>query len=105
MTIHNNFITDENGNPSGGRSIADGVFIQWQSGPLRDQEGNPVPRNGAFVDEVIQVAIDRLNFYQDSKFNCVYNADAIAHLEQALARLNARTADRENRGVEGTHGE
>lgn len=105
MNIHHDFRTDENGNPAGGQSIATGVCIGWQNGPLRDPAGNSVPRNGAFVDEVIQIAIDRLNFYQDSKFNCVYNADAIEYLEKALARLNDRTADRVKREVEGTHAE
>ena len=105
MDIKHNFVRDDNDNPAGGESLATGVAISWQNGPLRDADGNSVPRNGAFVDEVIQIAIDRLSFYQDSRFNCVYNADAIEYLDKALKRLNDRTADRVKRDVEGTHKE
>jgi len=79
-----------------------GINIDWQNGPL----GRGVERiepNGAFVEGVIEAAIDRIQYYQDSKFNCRENAIALTHLETALLWLNKRTADRENRNVEGTH--
>jgi hypothetical protein len=59
--------------------------------------------NGAFVEGVIQCALGRLNFYQGSKFACETNAEAVKHLELALAALERRTAEREARAVEGTH--
>ena len=50
------------------------------------------------------VAKDRLDYYQSTRFASEFNAEAIRHLEAALAALNARTANREARAVEGTHG-
>lgn len=52
---------------------------------------------------IISAAIQRLEFFQKSKFNCRENAIAITKLEEALQWLNHRTKDREAREVEGTH--
>jgi len=52
---------------------------------------------------VVKAAIDRLLFYQEGKFASEYNKSAIGHLRGAIRVLNERTADREARGVEGTH--
>lgn len=103
---------DENGNPAGGETHGLGIEIRWQNGPLA-VDGERRPPNGAFVDGVIEAAIDRLRFYQGEghygehegagRFRCRENALAITHLEEALHWLNHRTADREERGVEGTH--
>ncbi len=86
----------ENGNPAGGFSTATGITIVWQNGPGGVQ-------TGAVVEQVIQIALGRLNYYQETKFACKENADAIAYLAKALGRLNSRTEDRIDRGVEGTH--
>jgi hypothetical protein len=59
--------------------------------------------NGAFVEDVIAAAIDRIEFYQRGKFASDFNARALDHLTLALQELTARTADREARRVEGTH--
>ena len=103
-TIRNEFGTDENGNPTGGESEARGVRINWQNGPLGIGANRKEP-NGAFVEEVIQIAIDRINFYNDSKFRCRENSLAVTKLEEALHWLNARTSRRTNAGIEGTHAE
>lgn len=103
-TIHNEFKHDENGNPTGGQSLARGVQINWQDGPL-GTGANRVEPNGAFVEEVIQVAIDRLAFFNESKFRSRENSLAITKLEEALHWLNHRTARREQSGIEGTHQE
>lgn len=95
-------ITDSNGNPSGGQVIGTGLQIVWQNGPLQRGAERRAP-NGAFVEGVIEAAISRLRFYQDSKFASEYNENALFHLEAALAELEARTAERTERGVEGTH--
>ncbi len=95
---------DDDGNPAGGLTTVTGINITWQDGPLGRDEERIAP-NGAFVEGVIAAAIDRLNYYQDSKFKCGTNADAIYHLEKALKCLEARTQEREARGVEGTHAE
>jgi len=97
--------SDENGNPTGGSATGVGIIIEWQDGPLGRGAERSEP-NGAFVETVIDIARQRIQFYQDSKFNglgCRENAIAITKLEEALMWLNKRTADREARQVEGTH--
>lgn len=95
--------TDANGNPEGGQTFGNGFAIAWQRGPL-GRDDNRQPPNGAFVEDVIRAAAMRLEFYQNGKFNCDRNANALRHLYAALDELRARTADREARKVEGTHG-
>lgn len=94
--------SDENGNPAGGIVEDVGISISWQNGPLNRGKDRLEP-NGAFVENVIKAAIARIEFYEESKFNSPYNRDALEHLRMALSRLEARTADREKREVEGTH--
>ena len=96
--------SDANENPAGGISCGKGICISWQNGPLGRGAERREP-NGAFVETVIAIAKDRLDFYQKSKFNCQENAKAIEHLNSALEILNSRTKDREKRQVEGTHKE
>jgi hypothetical protein len=93
---------DENGNPHGGHAKGVGIDINWQRGPL-GRDGDRVEPNGAFVEGVIGAAIDRIEFYQGSKFHSVENAVALGHLKAALEVLNERTRAREDRKVEGTH--
>jgi hypothetical protein len=91
--------TDENGNPTGGHVIATGINIRWQNGPILDKGD----QNGAFVEGVIKAAEDRILFYQQGKFACPENADALDHLHKALECLNMRTTRRTREGVEGKH--
>lgn len=123
--------SDSRGNPAGGHTFGPGFSIAWQNGPLAvdvqpaecvvsnhwsngGPTGNPSDHtkrdgscrrapNGAFVETIIAAAKDRLAFYQRSDFACSDNRAAIDHLDAALAILNARTAGRVARGVEGTH--
>jgi hypothetical protein len=95
-------VTDQDGNPAGGQTRGIGIQISWQMGPLV-QNGERREPNGAFVEGVIQAAMDRLAYYQETKFKCQDNADAIQHLVDALGCLQRRTRAREERGVEGTH--
>lgn len=109
---------DENGNPAGGTTIGTGIEIEWQNGPLvtgyKDETvpGKPGETikvairqepNGAFVEGVIQAAIGRLEFYQGTKFVRHENQAALGYLNLALQELEKRTADRNERKVEGTH--
>lgn len=94
---------DSDGNPAGGKSSGTGIAIQWQDGPLGRGADRKEP-NGAFVEGVINAALGRLQHYQITKFACRENALAITKLEEALHWLNHRTAQREARDVEGTHG-
>lgn len=93
---------DADGNPAGGITQGNGFTISWQNGPLGRGEVRKEP-SGAFVEDVITAAKARIEYYQASRFACEHNAAAIAHLELALEVLNARTADREARQVEGEH--
>ena len=100
FTAHN--INDPDGNPGGGGVSAVGISIRWQNGPLGRGPERQEP-NGAFVETLIAAVIQRIQYYQDSKFNCAENAIAIIKLKEALAILEDRTAAREARAVEGTH--
>ena len=97
------FYEDEKGNPAGGCTQGNGFTISWQNGHLGNgmPEGLKLP-NGAFVEDVIKASIERLEFYQDSKFACEENALALNNLRAALANLDSRTKKRIERGVEGT---
>lgn len=96
MPTYDNF--EKDGMPAGGFVRSTGMEIDWQDGPLTEN-----PRNGAFVEEVIEAAIVRIEYYQDSKFHCLENAVALGHLYAALEALHERTRERTDRGVEGSH--
>ncbi len=98
---HENW-SDEDGNPAGGVVSGCGFTISWQNGPLGRGDDRKAP-NGAFVEDVIDAVIKRIEFYQDNKFDCDENDKALVHLEWAAKALDRRTKDRETRSVEGTH--
>jgi hypothetical protein len=90
------------GIPTGGFVRGIGIAITWQDGPLgRDAERKE--QNGALVEDVLGACLDRLKYYQSSKFNCPENVLAISQIETALKWLQKRTEDRVKRLVEGTH--
>jgi len=95
---------DENDNPAGGVSTGRGFTISWQNGPLGKME--TIDRrepNGAFVEDVLQAVIGRIEFYQKSQFACEENSDALEMLALAAKMLDRRTKNREARAAEGTH--
>lgn len=63
-------------------------------------EGDDVP--GTTIEEMLRVSIARLKIL-NARFSCRENSIAITKMEEALMWLNARTADRIARGVEGKH--
>ena len=95
---------DTNDNPTGGNVTGKGLDIRWQDGP-RGQEGTDelLPPNGAFVEDVLWAALQRLEFFQESKFRCRENALAITKIEEALFILKDRQLSRSARNVEGKH--
>lgn len=95
--------TNQDGCPDGGTAHGVGLLINWQRGALIDDDGAAIPRNGAFVEEVIAAAIDRLEYYQRTKFACEENADAIADLKSAYHRIRKRQQRRTDEGTVGTH--
>jgi hypothetical protein len=89
------FLTDEDGNPTGGASTGQGYGITWQNGVLEP--------TGAILEDVIATCVDRLEFFQASRFSCRENALTITHLQEALHWLNHRTVQRARAGKEGTY--
>jgi hypothetical protein len=72
--------------------------IHFQEGAL-----NVEGLNGVMNEDLLLMVIKRLQSFQASEFACRENAVALTKLEEALMWLTKRTADREARGVEGTH--
>lgn len=110
---------DDNENPTGGSVIlAVGAHdedkrpvltIRWQDGPrgtgMENADGSPIlkPANGAFVEDVLWAALQRLEFFNESKYRDRANSLAITHIEQALQALKDRQLERSYRNVEGKH--
>ena len=58
--------------------------------------------NGTTLEEMLRVSIERLSNI-NGRLACRENSIAITKMQEALMWLNARTADRKKRGVEGKH--
>ncbi len=86
---------DSTGAPAGGQTSGPGILIDWQNGP--------VGQSGAFVETVVQAAINRLLQFQSTRFKCREYSIAITKMEEAIHWLQARTSDRERRGIDGTN--
>jgi len=107
---------DDDANPTGGDvrldldTSGDGksdfpvLLVKWQDGP-RGQEGTDelLPPNGAFVEDVLWAALQRLEFFNAGKYRDRANSMAITHIEQALQALKDRQLERSFRKVEGKH--
>lgn len=105
---------DDDANPTGGDVTLHvnkgtdhefpALYISWQDGP-RGQEGTDelLPPNGAFVEDVIWAALQRLEFFNEGKYRDRANSLAITHLEGALQALKDRQLERSARKVEGKH--
>ena len=98
LPVHNHHRVDQDGNPAGGCSHGNGFTIHWQDGPT-----GVAGRNGAFVEEVNDAVISRLQAFQAGNFPHEANQFAITKLQEANAALRFRTQDRTERGVEGRH--
>lgn len=105
---------DENENPTGGdvylhvTKSGDTEFpalvVNWQDGPRGTAEdGTLTNPNGAFVEDVLWAALQRLEFFNQSKYRDRANSMAITHIEQALQALKDRQLERSHRNVEGKH--
>lgn len=70
--------------------------VKWQLGPV-----GVYGVNGATIEDVIEVCIERLKGFQTSLFATRENALAITALEEGRNWLLQRTRDRQARGVEG----
>lgn len=94
-----NDIEQNDGNPTGGQTnIPGGTAIVWQDGIIENGE-----QNGAFVEDVITAVIERIEYFNSSKFRCRENSVAITKLEEALMWLTYRKTNRESQGVENSY--
>ena len=95
--------TSPDGNPEGGRVHGCNFAITWQNGPLVAPDGSEIPRNGAFVEDIIHAAKQRIEYYQSTKFKCDENQIAIESLDSALEAIQKRQSRRSSEGTAGTH--
>jgi len=95
---------DNSDAPEGGHTFGVGFSISWQRGPLGavDSPDRQEP-NGAFVEDVLDAVIDRIQQYEKSRFACDENALALDYLLKAAEALDSRTKRREANKTEGTH--
>lgn len=93
--------TDNKGNPAGGYAKATGMDLRWQAGPAKTID----EVNGTFVETVLEAVATRLEFYQNSRFWCEENEDALHLVRAAIVRQRDRTRKRVEQGVEGEHRE
>ena len=89
---------DRDGNVTGGHVEGIGLEIMWQDGPVVDGV-----RNGAFVDDVLAAALQRLEAYEESRLSCFENQHAITKIQEAMQWLDSCRRGRESRGVQGTY--
>lgn len=109
---------DDNGNPTGGdvylKVTKDGdtefpaLVVNWQDGPRgmgENPDGSPAlaDPNGAFVEDLLWAALQRLEFFNESKYRDRANSIAITKIEEALQALKNRQLERSHRQVEGKH--
>lgn len=104
---------DENENPTGGCVVLHvdrrgdvefpALIVNWQDGPRGQADGTLAEPNGAFVEDVLWAALQRLEFFNESKYRDRANSLAITHIEQALQALKDRQLERSHRNVEGKH--
>ena len=58
---------------------------------------------GGTNETLASMIVDRLECFQAGDFACEANEIALEHFREGLKALEARTADRTERGVEGEH--
>jgi hypothetical protein len=94
--------TDADGNPAGGYAHGPGMCIAWQDGPRGTHpDGAMKPANGAFVEDALVAAYQRLESFQQSKYVHLANTQAMSLIAEAIAILHARAQERQARGVLG----
>ncbi len=92
------------GNPTSGYAHGVGMCIAWQDGPRgKNPDGTLGPATGAFVEDALVAAKQRLEFFQRSKYACEENQSAIDSIAFAIDHLARRAGKRAERGVLGQH--
>ena len=93
---HEYYLTRINEPPD--RPIGEFGHVEFQKGPIGE-----TGVNGCQNEDLLAIVIDRLEYFQNGLYACRENALALTKLQEALHWLEARTKDREERGVEGTN--
>ena len=111
---------DAEGMPAGGEVKGVGLEVSWQDGPTKrsgysadmidpsegaQHSSGYYHKSGAFVEDVLHAALQRLQHFQEVKggrFACAENAEAITKITEALAALRARFERRVKAEVVGT---
>ena len=101
------FRVDADGNPTGGETrifdpaaLVDDdplATIRWQNGILS------LGRNGVLVEDLLEAALQRMQFFNDSKFRCRENSLAITHIQEAIMWLRERQRNRAKQGVQSSY--
>lgn len=84
----NDYVITERGNE---RNVV--TEVAFQNGPVSESV------NGCQLEDLLVICRHRLHSFQNGKFPCEENDVAIQHLTKALESLDARTAERQTRGV------
>ena len=97
-------IENKDGMITGGDCRGKGLSISWQNGARRRlPSGELEEANGAFVEDVLLAARERLKVFQKSPLQCRENKKALKHIKKSLKSLEKRREKRRGRGVEGTY--
>lgn len=59
--------------------------------------------DGTTTEVVLAVVANRLSYFLEGALPDDFTREALEHVEKAIAAIDARTADREARGVKGKH--
>lgn len=78
--------------------------LRYQKVTFYEMNENGSFDNGTTLEEMLSVSIERLQDL-NGRIACRENSIAITKMQEALMWLNARTENRKERGVEGTHKE
>ncbi len=61
--------------------------------------------NGVTIEALLEICAHRLQEFQNGKFSCCENEQALANIRCALDALRSRTKRRVDSGIEGTYAE
>jgi hypothetical protein len=103
ISYHGRHYTTQEGAPDGGVAHGYWFTLCWQRGPLRNPDGTTNEPNGAFLVDVINAVLDRLEFYKRINATHLYDDRAIELVGRAVEVLRSRIARRDRAGTLGTH--
>ena len=79
-----------------GKDSVKETLIDFQNGPVKE-----TGVNGIFVEDLLTIAVARLEYFQSGEFPSELNEQAIKFIKAAHQILNERTRERIERGVDG----